>query len=64
MIKDDPARTLMGARQEAWFYESLTKSQERGAIWKLVGNQIVFSRTEGAGQGLDAWTVRHELSSV
>lgn len=47
----------MGARQEAWFYNSLTEAQDRGAIWKVVGNQIVFSRTDGGDQGLDAWSV-------
>ncbi|KAF4589179.1 hypothetical protein GQ602_003068 [Ophiocordyceps camponoti-floridani] len=43
-IRDDPSRTLMGARQESWFYRSLSESKARGARWRIVGNQIVFSR--------------------
>lgn len=34
----------MGSRQENWFYRQLSKSQSRGATWRIVGNQIVFSR--------------------
>ncbi|KAL6356005.1 hypothetical protein LRP88_09590 [Fusarium phalaenopsidis] len=49
---DDPSRTLMGGRQENWFYRSLSKSQERGAAWRIIGNQIIFSRiTENWGNG-------------
>ncbi|UNI16910.1 Alkaline phosphatase [Purpureocillium takamizusanense] len=44
LIHDDPSRTLMGSRQENWFYRSLSESQNRGAKWRIVGNQIVFSR--------------------
>ncbi|TPX12916.1 uncharacterized protein E0L32_006796 [Thyridium curvatum] len=44
LIRDDPARTLMGSRQENWFYKSLSESKDRGAAWRLVGNQIIFSR--------------------
>ena len=39
-------RTLMGFNQEAWFYDQLTQSSERGAAWRIVGNQIVFSRLD------------------
>ncbi|WXC51258.1 hypothetical protein QX201_010959 [Fusarium graminearum] len=52
MISDDPSRTLMGSRQENWFYRSLSESKERGATWRIVGNQIIFSRiTENYGSG-------------
>ncbi|PKS10107.1 hypothetical protein jhhlp_001857 [Lomentospora prolificans] len=44
LIRDDPSRTLMGGRQESWFYRSLSESKERGATWRIVGNQIIFSR--------------------
>ncbi|KAF4465773.1 alkaline phosphatase [Fusarium albosuccineum] len=59
-ISDDPSRTLMGARQENWFYRSLSESKERGATWRLVGNQIVFSRIDSDlarnnSGGYDAW---------
>ncbi|RBR10474.1 uncharacterized protein FIESC28_09469 [Fusarium coffeatum] len=52
MIRDDPSRTLMGSRQENWFYKSLSESKDRGAAWRIIGNQIIFSRiTENYGSG-------------
>ncbi|KAJ4141603.1 hypothetical protein NW768_000818 [Fusarium equiseti] len=51
-IRDDPSRTLMGSRQENWFYKSLSESKDRGAAWRIIGNQIIFSRiTENYGSG-------------
>ncbi|KAG6080166.1 hypothetical protein E4U15_003432 [Claviceps sp. LM218 group G6] len=44
LISDDPSRSLMGARQENWFYRTLSRSKRRGAIWRVIGNQIMFSR--------------------
>jgi alkaline phosphatase D len=43
-ISNDAGRSLMGSRQENWFYRSLIESKERGAIWRVIGSQIVFSR--------------------
>lgn len=43
-LKDDAGRSLMGSAQENWFYRSLTESQSRGATWRVIGNQIIFSR--------------------
>jgi alkaline phosphatase D len=43
-ISNDASRTLMGPRQEAWFYRSLRESSSRGAKWRVIGNQIIFSR--------------------
>lgn len=43
-IKDDAGRSLMGSPQENWFYRQLSESNERGATWRIVGNQIIFSR--------------------
>ncbi|OTB01003.1 hypothetical protein M426DRAFT_323788 [Hypoxylon sp. CI-4A] len=40
----DASRTLMGSRQESWFYKTLKESSTRGATWRVIGNQIVFSR--------------------
>jgi alkaline phosphatase D len=34
----------MGSRQENWFYNQLSQSQKRGAQWRLIGSQTVFSR--------------------
>ncbi|KAI9151367.1 Alkaline phosphatase D [Paramyrothecium foliicola] len=57
-IRDDPARTLMGSRQENWFYRSLSESKTRGATWRVVGSQIIISRVfeNDAGQlSRDNW---------
>jgi alkaline phosphatase D len=37
-------RTLMGFKQEDWFYHQLSQSSQRGAAWRIVGNQVIFSR--------------------
>ncbi|KAJ4306812.1 hypothetical protein N0V88_000183 [Collariella sp. IMI 366227] len=37
-------RTIMGFNQEQWFYNELTASSQRGARWRLIGNQVIFSR--------------------
>ncbi|RYN90349.1 hypothetical protein AA0120_g6103 [Alternaria tenuissima] len=61
-ISNDAGRSLMGSRQENWFYRSLSESAERGATWRMVGSQIVFSRVnQSAAYGeenplnYDAW---------
>jgi alkaline phosphatase D len=68
-IKDDAGRTLMGSHQENWFYNQLSKSSDRGAVWRIVGNQIIFSNINGSatsstGESLNAdqWDVRLYLS--
>jgi len=43
-ISNDAGRTMMGSRQENWLYGQLTESQQRGATWRLIGSQTVFSR--------------------
>ncbi|KAF9779924.1 hypothetical protein IL306_001094 [Fusarium sp. DS 682] len=55
-ISDDPSRTLMGGRQENWFYRSLSESKNRNVTWRVIGNQIVFSHIKGdAAGGGDTW---------
>ncbi|KAL1634050.1 hypothetical protein SLS58_010844 [Diplodia intermedia] len=61
-IQNDAGRSLMGSRQENWFYNQLTKSKNRGAAWRLIGSQIVFSRLNQSTTGgvddpynMDAW---------
>ncbi|KAF5650289.1 alkaline phosphatase [Fusarium sp. NRRL 25303] len=55
-ISDNPSRTLMGGRQENWFYRSLSESKDRNATWRVIGNQIVFSHIKGdAAGGGDTW---------
>ena len=45
-ISNDAGRSLMGSRQENWFYRKLSESASRGATWRVVGSQIVFSRVD------------------
>ena len=61
-ISQDASRTMMGSRQENWFYDTLGKSAERGARWRVIGSQTVFSKVdEGVAYGnvnpldYDAW---------
>ncbi|KAH8671440.1 alkaline phosphatase-like protein [Xylariales sp. PMI_506] len=54
--KDEAGRTLMGSRQEKWFYRSLSDSANRGATWRIVANQVIFSRLATPTDGfLDSW---------
>ncbi|KAB5543076.1 PhoD-like phosphatase [Coniochaeta sp. 2T2.1] len=55
-ISDDTNRSLMGPRQEQWFYRMLRESSRRGTAWRVVGNQIIFSRLNQSGSyNMDAW---------
>ncbi|KAF2461987.1 PhoD-like phosphatase-domain-containing protein [Lineolata rhizophorae] len=61
-ISNDASRTLMGGRQENWFYNQLKSSAQRQAVWRVIGSQIVFSRVnQSAAYGdenplnYDAW---------
>jgi alkaline phosphatase D len=38
----DPARTLMGAEQEAWLAAGLRRSVGRGTKWQVIGQQVVM----------------------
>ena len=44
MVRDDQARSMLGPRQEKWFYSSLSESKDRGAAWRIIGNQLIFSQ--------------------
>lgn len=48
-LSNDASRTLMGGRQEKWFYRQLSESQDRGAAWRIVGNQILFAHRNQSG---------------
>jgi alkaline phosphatase D len=53
-----PGRTLLGADQETWLFNSLRRSQEAGTAWRLLGQQILFaplSPTGTAPQNVDVW---------
>jgi alkaline phosphatase D len=40
----DPARTIMGAPQEAWMTRELERSKGRGAVWQVLGQQLVMGK--------------------
>jgi alkaline phosphatase D len=53
---------MMGARQENWFYRSLSDSKDRGAKWRIIGNQLIFSRVYNDDElslSGDNWNVRN-----
>ena len=39
----DPARTILGIAQEAWFFDQLRASQKAGSRWRVLGQQILFT---------------------
>lgn len=43
----------MGSHQENWFFRQLSESKERGATWRVIGNQMIFSRIDLTGQDPD-----------
>jgi alkaline phosphatase D len=52
LIRNDASRSLMGSHQEHWFYNQLSQSSKRGATWRVIGSQIVFSPIGSSG---DNW---------
>jgi alkaline phosphatase D len=49
----DPARTLMGAEQEAWLAKSLKQSAKAGKPWQVLAQQIILGQF-GFGKDLIA----------
>lgn len=61
-ISNDASRSLMGPRQEHWFYGQLAASARREATWRIIGSQVIFSRVNQSlafgdenPLNLDAW---------
>ncbi|KAH7398714.1 PhoD-like phosphatase-domain-containing protein, partial [Phaeosphaeria sp. MPI-PUGE-AT-0046c] len=62
-ISNDAGRSNMGSHQENWFFRQLSESKKRGAAWRVIGNQMVFSRIDMRGEDpereipvdVDAW---------
>ncbi|KAH9180627.1 PhoD-like phosphatase-domain-containing protein [Lactarius sanguifluus] len=55
-ISSFPNRSMMGLTQENWFFNTLSTSKKRGAVWRVIGQQVVFSQLEFSGSfDLDAW---------
>lgn len=40
-MSNDTGRSLMGGKQERWLYSNMIQSEQRGTIWKVLGQQIV-----------------------
>ena len=54
----DPSRSLLGREQEAWLFEQLRASQKSGTAWRVLGQQIMFSRMSFPGRPVplpDVW---------
>jgi alkaline phosphatase D len=41
---NSPTRTLLGDVQERWLFDRLRESQRGGTAWRVLGQQIMFSR--------------------
>jgi alkaline phosphatase D len=41
-ISNDAGRSMMGSRQENWFYEQLIGSAKRNATWRVIGSRLSF----------------------
>ncbi|PGH02272.1 alkaline phosphatase D [Blastomyces parvus] len=55
-IRDEQSRSLLGPRQETWFYRQLKESAKRNVKWRVVGQQILISDIAyGEGYNPDAW---------
>lgn len=54
----DPARSMLGAEQEAWLFERLASSQREGVAWRLVGQQVMVGQLrtpQGLIRNADSW---------
>ena len=40
----NPQRTILGADQENWLASQLADSQDRGAIWQVIGQQVLMGK--------------------
>ncbi len=40
----EPSRTLLGARQEAWLADTLKASVQQGKVWQVIAQQVVMGR--------------------
>ena len=52
---DDPARTLIGATQEAWLLDGM---RQKSATWDFLGQQVFFAQKLASADGaksMDSW---------
>jgi alkaline phosphatase D len=52
-----PARSILGAAQEAWLFDGLRESMQMGTRWRVLGQQVLFSPISPIGPPLsvDMW---------
>jgi alkaline phosphatase D len=43
---NDPARDMLGQKQQDWLAQVLTQSVRRGAKWQVLGNQVIMARVQ------------------
>lgn len=43
---NDPARTMLGAEQEAWLAGELKSSVQSGAAWQVLANQVIMAKNK------------------
>jgi alkaline phosphatase D len=54
----NPARSILGAAQETWLFDALRSSTQAGTGWRVLGQQVMFSRVVPPGQSVmlsDTW---------
>ena len=54
----DPARSMLGAQQEEWLLDLLSRSKSAGIAWRVVGQQTLFGQLlgeKGVIRNADAW---------
>jgi alkaline phosphatase D len=54
----DPGRSMLGTAQEHWLFDQLRASQRAGTGWRVLGQQVMFSRVAQPGRGAlsaDSW---------
>jgi alkaline phosphatase D len=53
-----PDRTLLGEAQQRWMFDQLRSSQRAGHTWRIIGQQVMFSRLALPGRPVvlpDTW---------
>jgi alkaline phosphatase D len=54
----DPGRSILGRGQEQWLFDEMRASQRAGTGWRVLGQQVMFSRVAQPGRGAlisDTW---------
>jgi alkaline phosphatase D len=54
----DPSRTILGRPQEQWLFDTLRASTQAATGWRLLGQQVMFSRLVPPGRNValaDTW---------